>query len=431
MATSLTSRQRILLVEDSRVLGSILQQQLRNSLNMDVIWTQSLAETQEAIAVNRHFFVAILDFCLPDAPEGEIIDFMATTGIPLIVFTAELTSEVQEFLWSKKLVDYVIKDGQRSVATVVELIERLHRNHFTKVLVVDDSKAARRHLRSLLELHQYSVLEACNGKEALGIIETCPEIKLVITDYEMPEMDGFELTRQIRLRYGMDRIGIIGLSASGNHRTSVRFMKQGANDFLNKPFISEHLYCRIVQTITLVENFDVIRKMSCTDYLTKLGNRRYFFETAERIRKQNAIASSECALGMIDIDHFKKVNDMYGHEAGDSVLRQMALVLEEAYPSPHVVSRFGGEEFCVLMTGIDEQAAMRSYEALRERIAQTMFNVNGMSVPITVSIGVSFRKDVDIPGMINEADERLYAAKENGRNCIVGSDVTRGCGNPV
>lgn len=423
MDSSSVLRQGILLVEDSRVIGSLLQQQLANSLDMDVIWVQSLAEAQEAIATNRQFFVAILDYCLPDAPEGEIVDFMGTTGIPLIVFTSDLTSEIQEFLWSKCLVDYVIKDGQRSISTVIDLIDRLRRNRFTKVLVVDDSKAARRHLRSLLERHQYSVLEASNGNEALSIIETYPELKLVITDFEMPEMDGFELTKQIRLRYGMDRIGIIGLSASGNHRTSVRFMKQGANDFLNKPFISEHLYCRIVQTITLVENFDIIRKMSCTDYLTKLGNRRYFFETAERIRKQQFIASSECALAMIDIDHFKKVNDMYGHEAGDGVLQQLALVLEESYPSPHVVSRFGGEEFCVLTTGMGEQAAMQSFEALRKRIAQTLFKVNGTTLPITVSIGVSFRKDIDIPDMIGEADERLYVAKENGRNRIVGPCV--------
>lgn len=412
---------RILVVEDSRVFGASLKRRLETHFDLQVVWAQSLAEARATLAGGREFLVAVLDFCLPDAPEGEIIDVVTDAGIPAIVFTGDLSAEVQEFLWTKRLVDYVVKEGHRSIDAVVEIIARLRRNPSIKILVVDDSKAARKHLCNLLETHRYRVLEAANGQEALDVFLSTPDIMLVITDYEMPRMDGFELTRQIRSRCGVDRVGIIGLSASGNHRTSVRFMKNGANDFLNKPFICEHLYCRILQNITLVESFQAVRAMSYTDYLTKLGNRRHFFESVDRMQEQHSLRGRPLTACMIDVDHFKRVNDTYGHEAGDVVLRKIASILAEGFPSPHLTCRFGGEEFCVLTLDIDEASARLALEEVRLRIQRTVIGGPPSPISVTVSLGMSHRTDGDVRAMVKEADEWLYAAKTQGRNRLLGA----------
>jgi diguanylate cyclase (GGDEF)-like protein len=415
--------QRVLLVEDSNLFGKAISTSLSKTLGLEVAWAQSYAEAEELLEVENHdFSAALLDLNLPDAPDGEIVDYVLGHKIPAVVFTGDFSDEAQEMLWGKKVVDYVLKEGPQSVQIVTDIVGRILRNRTITILVVDDSPSARKHIGNLLAVHQYKVVEAKDGIEALDMLARVGNIKLVLTDYNMPGMDGYELTKKIRAKYDMDELAIIGLSSEGNHKLAVKFVKHGANDFLSKPFIAEQLYYRIIQNLRLIERFDRIRKVSQTDFLTQLSNRQYFFECAEELVAHTQRRGLPATVAMLDIDHFKKVNDTYGHQAGDVVLKRVSSIIASYFRSSDIVSRFGGEEFCVLAAGMEPRTARRVFGNLRKEIEESVISTDQGDISPTISIGVYQSYTKNLEDLVREADERLYAAKEGGRNRVVMED---------
>ena len=276
--------QRILIVEDSLVFTKMLKKKIESELEFQVESVSTYSEAARLISDKKsNFFIGLLDLNLPDAPYGEIVDLVISNGIPVIVFTGDFSDAVREIFWSKKVVDYILKEGRHNLDYLVSLIKRIYRNKSIKILVAEDSKIYRKHICRLLKVHQYQTLEANNGNEAIEILNMTPGIKLVITDYNMPEMDGFKLITKIRETYSKEDLAIIGMSASEKHDLSARFMKNGANDFIDKKFSSEEFYCRVSQNITMIEHIQSIKDLSEKDYLTGLYNRRYFFESGRNI----------------------------------------------------------------------------------------------------------------------------------------------------
>ncbi|MEW5773944.1 MAG: diguanylate cyclase [Thermodesulfobacteriota bacterium] len=410
---------RVLLVEDSKMLAQVLLDKLVNTLGLDVAWASSLAETRKLLEEGspEDYFAALLDLNLPDAPEGQVVDYVRGKGLASIVFTSELRPEVREEFWGKGIVDYVFKEGLHNLDYVLGMVARLERNPGITVLVVDDSSMARKHMAELLRIHRLQVLEAQEGPEALRLLEAHPQIKLVITDYNMPRMDGCQLTKAIRRTRSRDELAIIGVSAEGDKTLSAQFIKNGANDYLNKPFIIEEFYCRVNQNIETLEHMATIRRLSNSDPLTGLSNRRHFFHAAKEGCGRAASAACMPGLGMLDLDHFKQVNDTYGHEAGDKVLVHVAQLIRRHF-SRDIVARFGGEEFCVLVEAQEGSSLLDRFEELRRAVEQSPVDIGGQSIHVTASIGVC-----TVPGsledMLRDADKALYAAKNAGRNRVV------------
>lgn len=411
--------EKILLVEDSHVFSDVLRTKIVQELGYEVDCAPDFATAQALLAKDTAYFIALLDLGLPDAPTGASVDLVREHNIPAVVFTGEISDDVQEFIWTKRVVDYVLKEGPHSVEYILTLVARIARNRSTKILVVDDSYVARQHLKNLLEVHQYQVMEASNGVEGMQCVEEHPDVKLVLTDFHMPEMDGFELVKRLRQRYGMEQVAIIGLSTQGNHKLAVRFIKHGANDFISKPFLSEQFYCRVVQNITLVEHFEALRAQSRLDYLTGLFNRRYLFDAGQPLLARAHRKEDTICIGMIDIDFFKKINDAHGHGVGDEVLRNISKILGHSFRRSDIVCRYGGEEFCVLGTDMDPEKAARIFEGVRQHIEETPTLVEGHEVHATVSIGICTELKGSLEEMLREADQKLYLAKRQGRNRVV------------
>ena len=252
---------KALVVEDSRFYQQLIRKGLEERLGFEVVAAQTLAEASAILtAQSSEILVALLDLHLPDAPHGEVVDEVARYKIPSIVFTASFSDEIREFVLSRHAVDYVPKDGPGNLDTVFDLVRRISRNTADRILVVDDSRVSRRHISDLLQLHRFSVVEAGGAEEALAAIAADPDFCLAIIDYNMPGTDGVELTRKIRAKIGRDRLVIIGLSAYGNNVVSARFMKAGANDYLNKPFVPEEFFCRVYHNLDLMEQIASLRK---------------------------------------------------------------------------------------------------------------------------------------------------------------------------
>ena len=409
----------ILLVEDAKFYRSVLKSQLEKELDCNVICAETFKQAATILKERGNtFFLALLDLNLPDAPNGEIVEYVISQPIPSIVFSGHFNEEIRDDLMQKNIIDYVVKDSPASIEYVISTVKRIYLNQFIKVLLVDDSKTARYQMRGLLQRYKFQVLEACDGMEALKVLDENPNIMLVITDYNMPNLDGFELTKKIRTHYSKRELSIVGVSTYGNHALSAKFIKIGANDFITKPFLNEEFFCRISQNIEMLEYINALKDSLITDYLTGVRNRRYLYDRGQEMFKEAQKSDGYLIAAMIDVDHFKQINDSFGHDAGDFVLTAIAKKIDRYFKNKGVVARFGGEEFCVLMYRDDTEDIIETFETLCDSIAETTFTYESHELSVQISVGITWQSTESLEDLINLSDRFLYDAKKSGRNCV-------------
>ncbi len=412
----------VLIVEDTSFFGLMIKDRLNAETTFDAVWVRTMSEAVNLLdEADTTFFAAILDFNLPDAPHGEIIDEVVGRHIPVIVFTSDLSEEVRETVWSKSVADYALKDDSQSLDYIISMLNRIRKNTDIKVLVAEDSMFFRKILTDLLRIHRYNVLNARNGIEALDVLEKHPDIKLVITDFNMPEMDGFTLTRKIREMYNKNELAIIGISSEGKNILAARFIKNGANDFIIKQsFLTEEFYSRVTQNIESLEHIQMVKDASVKDFLTGLNNRRYFFDAGRKLFANAVRDHLTLICGMIDIDNFKRVNDTYGHETGDLAICHVSSILKSRIRETDIVARLGGEEFCILAVNMGIGNADKIFEGLRRKVEESPIDIGaGQNINVTVSMGVATELADSLDDMVSQADKLMYEAKNSGRNRVV------------
>ncbi|WP_276679523.1 diguanylate cyclase [Thalassolituus oleivorans] len=415
---------KFLIVEDSQVIQKILRHIAKQELDREVLFAASMAEAKALYADHKHELIAgIIDIALPDAPNGELVDFLLEDHFPLIVLTGTDDGERRQSLLKKGAADYVLKESRYSYQYAVQMLSRLEKNSNVKILVVDDSRQIRQFVTYLLKLHRYQVFEAEDGLVALQILDKEPDIHMVLTDYHMPNLNGFELVQQIRQRYEKTPIAVIGLSSQGDSHVSVQFIKNGANDFLPKPFEHEEFFCRVTNNIESLERMLSLKLQATKDYLTGLNNRRYFAEEGDTHLRRCQTEEIPICLAMIDIDLFKRVNDGFGHLVGDQVLKQFAYYLDDCF-GRFITARTGGEEFSILLSGLQPSQARSLLEEFRIMVEELEFEFgDGEYLRLTISIGMSVASGDSLDSLLQRADQHLYAAKDSGRNMLVSDSI--------
>jgi diguanylate cyclase (GGDEF)-like protein len=300
------------------------------------------------------------------------------------------------------------------------------------VLIADDDLISRRILHNWLTSWGYHVLIAEDGAKAWDVLQQdCPP-ELLILDWVMPGIEGTELCRRLRSRQCFPYQYILLLTANDNKQDVVRGLEAGADDYLTKPFDPNELRARLrvgrrILTLQrdLIRARDELRFQATHDTLTGLWNRGAFLELFHR-ELQRAVRSkvSTSAL-MLDLDHFKKINDTYGHLAGDAVLKEVAHRITQVVRTYDVVGRYGGEEFLVVLPDYGKEQAEQSAERIRAAVAAKPITTDTAEISITVSIGVA----VATSGTTGEreilanADAALYTAKNSGRNRVIVLDL--------
>lgn len=422
--TQIRITQPVLLVEDSDSIATLFSTALENRWGCEVHRARTYAEAKDYLIRHRKdYHIAICDLNLPDAADGQIIDLTNAAKLKSIVVTGKFGEELKQTMAKKGVVDYVLKQSTNSIEYVVDQVGRLFRNKSIDVLVVDDSPVATDLMTAILETQDFNVCRASNGVQALKLVESNPNIRLVITDYNMPDMNGIELTLRLRRRFENGRLAVIGVSAAGESDLGVQFIKNGANDFLVKPFAHEELVCRISQNLDVLDYIDLINSLANRDDLSQLSNRRHFFKSASTLLEYAVRSNQEVAVAMIDIDFFKKINDTYGHEAGDEVITVVARLVE-AHFEDALCARFGGDEFAILMRGVTQDQVAAQLEEFQSALLQANFSFDGNTVEVTPSIGFSIGKQACIDERLRVADAQLYEAKAAGRNCVRGAEIT-------
>ena len=412
-------KSKILIVEDNKALAKLIAKKMEDNTEMQVDVAHSLAEAQAFLTKAKDYFITLLDLNLPDAPNGEVVDFVASKGLPIIVLTGSMDDKTRETFMDKDIVDYVYKGNMSDVNYIFHMIDRLKNNKQYKVMVVEDVMQTRNDVKKILQNLQFQVFTAAHGEEAMNYFADNPDIKLVVSDYGMPVKDGLEVLKELREQKDKNELGVIMMTSANENVSGAVFLKNGANDFIAKPFLKEELICRVNNTIENMENINKIANFANKDFLTGLFNRRYFYDDM-----QGYLASLEenpmpYAVAVIDVDGLKNINDKYGQDSGDKILKLLAKKLIDDTKSSDIAARFGGGEFCVLLKDVSQEDAVKFFVGLRAAIAANPVNIKNESVKISVSIGVTFGKsDYNVDEILELADEALYRAKQNGRNRV-------------
>ena len=294
-----------------------------------------------------------------------------------------------------------------------------------KILVVDDEKDICLLISSLLTEEGYVVQTATDGMEGMRVFkEQSPD--LVITDVKMPGRDGLELLKEIKAVN--PRVDVIVLTGHSNEATAIDFLHNGAYDYLLKPLEDLDLLIASVQRALQKRQLEArnlqllkeLEELATKDALTGLYNHRQMHTSLSDEINRSLRYEHAFQILMVDIDHFKKINDTYGHPFGDFVLQRMARLFEENLRLTDTVFRYGGEEFLILMPETGKQDAVSVAKRLLSAIAEYEFDCDGHKVHATVSIGTAeFPEEArDMSALIGLADRRLYRAKQSGRNCI-------------
>lgn len=280
-----------------------------------------------------------------------------------------------------------------------------------KILIVDDNEKTRTMLKRHLKKEKYEIFEAKDGFEALRIVET-DNPGVILLDVMMPEISGMDVCRRIRARHDSELFHIIMLTGVATAESKVSGLDMGADDYVTKPFDIEELLARVRVGFRSVAN----RKLALIDNLTQVYNKNFFTAYLEKAIEQAYRYNHDFSLILTDIDRFKKVNDTYGHLAGDKILTEMGSLLNLFCRGSDVAVRWGGEEFIIVMPETNISGGAVLAEKIRVAVAAHDFPVVSR---ITSSFGVATLTEHGAAKLLKDADDALYMAKQNGRNQVV------------
>ena len=299
----------------------------------------------------------------------------------------------------------------------------------TSVLIIDDSVTVREQIIRTLESFNLFTryYEAEDGLEGFKKLLSSP-VDIILCDLEMPRIDGFKFLSMLKARPDLQDVPVIILTGMDDQERKIRGLEQGASDYITKPFDPEELVARVKVHLKIKKLQDELKRsnellleLSNTDHLTGLFNRRYMMEALDKEVQRSIRKGGNLSLIMLDIDHFKQVNDSFGHLQGDVVLQKVALQLQKELRSYDCAARYGGEEFIAILPDSSLKEAVFVADRIRLAVQGTKFNGPLSALTLTVSLGVASFSQEHSPTVdcfIKLADDALYRAKDNGRNRV-------------
>ncbi len=297
-----------------------------------------------------------------------------------------------------------------------------------KILIAEDDPVSQRVLEEFLRKWGHEPVSVANGGDAWTILQEEDTPRVAILDWMMPELEGVEVCRRVRALSGRAYIFLILLTAHGQRGSLLTGLNAGADDYLSKPFDGEELRARlrVAERILRVQDEliaarDALHFQATHDLLTGVSSRGAAMDFLTRELARGFREHRPTGVVLADLDHFKRVNDQYGHLGGDSVLQEVAQRMLKCTRTYDCVGRYGGEEFLIIFPSSNEQGAMRQAERIRSSVESTPIRLTEGPIPVTISLGVSisdFSLAQEASELLKAADAALYRAKSLGRNRV-------------
>ncbi len=295
-----------------------------------------------------------------------------------------------------------------------------------RILIAEDDLVSRMMLSSAIKKWGYEPIAVDNGKDALKILTSPSPPLLAILDWVMPEMDGIDIIRTLSKNKESIPTYIIMLTTKSEKEDVIEGLEAGADDYIRKPFDTDELWARIrvgIRTATLqkelMETQKALEYEAIHDPLTGCLNRRGILERLNEELERSVRTGEQLCVAMCDLDHFKKVNDTYGHQTGDDVLKGFVQIIRAQLRPYDQIGRLGGEEFLIIIPNITDSYAQNKLERLNKIVQDNEIKTGTGKIKITVSIGgIIVNQKTDIDTTIRQVDNALYTAKEKGRNQV-------------
>lgn len=425
----------ILIIEPSRIFQSILEE------TFSAYATNTFISGSGIEAINIYKSVTIdlicMSFYLSDMDGIEFVSSVRKLKFGETVPILMITSKKSQETTVKSLNDGVTEIFRKSNLDELKKYLKTFAEHARQqaqiegnILLIDSDQKQATEIRVFFKDAQLKFIHFTNAEEAAQIARSA-EFDLVITNVVLGgTMSGLALIREIReINDTMYRVPILAISAISNVSQKIELLRAGANDYIQKPIILEELSVRMKNLLHSKKLFDTVElqkeqmeEMATRDQLTGLYNRHYLVDVAERNIQESWRYKYPLSVLVIDLDHFKKVNDTYGHSTGDIVLKAVAGLLLKTFRGSDTAIRFGGEEFIILLPHCNGEEATTRAESLRTQISVLC----PKSIPISVSIGISQTsptKQIGYEELFAAADKAVYVAKANGRNCVIFCDA--------
>tara|TARA_B100000242_G_scaffold204014_1_gene147944 strand:- start:6034 stop:7473 length:1440 start_codon:yes stop_codon:yes gene_type:complete len=392
--------------------ASILRHDLRTPLNGIIGYSEILLEDFEDDIEESHAEDINHIIGLAKEVEGAIARF--------VDFLKDGTDKTSESLVENESAENLFSSLGK-IDYKLEIIDEIKQS---RILVVDDIKTNCDVLKRRLENNTFLVEVSMSGKDALEKIDK-EKFDLVLLDVLMPEVNGLEVLIKIREEYSADKLPVIMVSSFDDVESISKCIQLGASDYLPKPVNSTILTQKVASTLerkSLREReeqlLSELHRQAITDEMTGVPNRRYVFEQLERSFDDIEKNSKEhFATAIFDIDHFKNVNDTYGHAAGDEIIKKVCNLATSIIKSPNIFGRIGGEEFLAVIFNDSENHLQQICEKIRTSVEKEETLFDNQKISVTLSGGVCFSNESSsVSDLVNKADERLYLAKKNGRN---------------
>lgn len=406
---------KILLIDDNKMLSKLLAKKIQNTLNYEVDIAHTMAE---AIAMlNNEYFLSFVDLCLPDAMNGEIVDVVADK-IPTIVLTASNDTNKREEFMHKNILDYIFKESDTCVDQILDAISTLSYYAKTKVILAMAKLPERNEIKKFLSQRLFKVLAAAHGEEALLYLEDNDDTKLIIADAKMPVVSGEELLAEIRTKYNDDDLGVI-LLGEKDDVAEARVLKNGANDYLIKPLLKELFNCRLDRVLNYMQDKKFIKTHNNLDHTSGLKDHYTFRSEVEDYLNDIASGEQEFAFAFLDIDELKSINDEYGFEIGDSIIKICADEMIAETKGRDILGRYSAEKFGILLKNISQERALKILSRIRVNIKNAGILINLDELFFTASLGVVFANSgAKLDDLVEKASKALSAAKNNGKDRI-------------
>jgi len=419
---------KILVIDSSRVSRKVISRTLASEIDAKDIAITAVGTAQEALQVlkQQRFDLITCSILLPDMYGIALCKMIRKTDThrftPFIVVTAEPHARLMREGFSAGVTDYYNKtQGFKDFVHFIRGFAERHAGLVGKVLYLEDSDTDAEMTRGIMERHGLEVVRAVSAEQALKIVDD--GFDLIVADFYLEEdMSGGDFLHTVRcgLRYSREELPVLMMTASEDRTMQAEIFHAGGNDFVIKPVMEEILISRIRSLLLIKQQFhqlkrqsEELRRLATIDSLTATYNKRYLLDRAQVAL--NNLDNYPVWLALVDLDHFKEVNDQHGHLAGDRVLEGVGGLLNRSARKGDIVARIGGEEFAVLLMSRTRAQCQAEVEQLRQALA----DLNPAGFTVTASIGVSSnlnRSGTGFTDLFSEADQAMYVAKREGRN---------------
>ncbi|ECR6748954.1 diguanylate cyclase [Campylobacter coli] len=407
---------KILLIDDNKMLGKLLAKKIQTTLNCEVDIVFSLAETKAL--PDDEYFLTFADLCLPDAPNGEVVDYVLTKNWPVIVLTASNDKATKDKFMDKDILDYIFKESDTCIDQIIDSIVKLERYAKTKVILALSKLPERNEIKKILAQRKFNVLAAAHGEEAMSYLNDNNDVKLIIADANMPVISGSELLSEVRTRFGDHDLGVIILGDKDDALES-SLLINGANEYLIKPLNKESFNCRLDRCLNYMANMQFLSIYNNLDPISGVKNSNALLNCVEDYLNEISGKEEEFAFAFLDIDNLRNLNEEYGHEVGDKIVKICADEVSNEVKGRDIVGRYSPEKICIVLKNVSQERAIKILSRIRVNIKKAGILVHLDEVFFTASIGVVFAKSGDqLKALADKASEALSQAKANGKDRV-------------